>query len=83
MVDYSGFSCERLDTEARRLEQLIAHNANSYHSGVREKLSVMRGQADAVDKQIATKGCHVLPVDLTISKPHHAHKSPTPTAVSY
>lgn len=81
MHSYDPFSCEELDTEARRIEKLIAASSHSYQHGTREKLSVLRGQADAVNEQIVRKACHVPPVNLLITRKKRAQ--PKPTAVYY
>jgi hypothetical protein len=81
MKSYADLDCAALDTEARRLETLIASTARSHHSGTRDKLSVMRGQANAVDEQISRKGCGVPMVDLQLSRKHRRER--LPTAVAY
>jgi hypothetical protein len=81
MKSYADLDCPALDTEARRLETLIATTARSHHSGTRDKLSVMRGQANAVNEQISRKGCGVPMVDLQLSRKHRRER--LPTAVSY
>jgi type IV pilus biogenesis protein CpaD/CtpE len=78
---YEALNCDELNGEARRIEQLIVASADTYHAGTREKLSVLRGEADAVNAQITHKECHVQPVDLLITRKKH-HK-PQPTEVFY
>jgi hypothetical protein len=81
MKSYADLDCPALDTEARRLETLIATTARSHHSGTRDKLSVMRGQANAVDEQISRKGCSVPKVNLLLARKPRRER--LPTAVAY
>jgi hypothetical protein len=78
---YQDLNCAELDAEARRLEKMLVESADSYHAGTREKLSILRGEVDAVNEQIAHKKCPVPPADLLITRKKHAQ--PRPTDVFY